>query len=536
MSPEKELERHNRILEKISNANTKQNVPNITASHIARYLSSNLHFNGEHINQTEFKDVVELIIKNGGFDSPEIKNELLRILQDNFIEQTQDACIDKIDLVGSAPNIEYYLLEISKRNSKLEELQEQQDLEEHKEVLRRIKNANELRELPSVGRGLLNRKIQESTNNDFTERFAINKLQEISESIISRQPEEVVKQKVLEACRGEKLDEETTMELYEQICSQLFSDKRIGYIIEEMEEKDKRTLQIYSEKHQETMDRISDATRISQLPTNLTFSTLAGYFSGNTIIYHKGERISTTDLKDITQLFLDGQNFESKEVKEELKRIVQEYYPENPNEAYGLLKEKLESLPRTNYLVKEINYSQSKQEEFIGRSCSNVNVYFVPNPNSPVEGGKFYNCYINRVDNLDLGEILPLNLDEIVPEGMDVDSIEWYVQQKYDPTFKTAGGIILNKDETIGNVNVFRPSDGKVGITPEEKSKYEELESLGKQVKDIIKSKSEKAEKYRELQQMYIKYQEETDAQLAALEEKIDEILNKGKEEMSYED
>ena len=54
--------------------------------------------------------------------------------------------------------------------------------------------------------------------------------------------------------------------------------------------------------------------------------------------------------------------------------------------------------------------------------------------------------------------------------------------------------------------------------------------------KDIIKSKSEKAEKYRELQQMYIKYQEETDAQLAALEEKIDEILNKGKEEMSYED
>ena len=33
-----------------------------------------------------------------------------------------------------------------------------------------------------------------------------------------------------------------------------------------------------------------------------------------------------------------------------------------------------------------------------------------------------------------------------------------------------------------------------------------------------------------------IKYQEETDAQLAALEEKIDEILNKGKEEMSYED
>ena len=77
--------------------------------------------------------------------------------------------------------------------------------------------------------------------------------------------------------------------------------------------------------------------------------------------------------------------------------------------------------------------------------------------------------YINRVQNLDLSEILPLNLDEIVPPHIDIDSIEWYVRENYDDTFKAAGGIILNRDETIGAVNVFRPNDGKIGITKEEK-------------------------------------------------------------------
>ena len=143
-----------------------------------------------------------------------------------------------------------------------------------------------------------------------------------------------------------------------------------------------------------------------------------------------------------------------------------------------MLFDKLSKLPKTYYLVDEINYSLARQKEFIGNSCSNVNVYFIPNEKSPIDGGRFYNCYINRVDNLDLSQILPLNLDEIVPPKMDIDSIEWYIQEKYDDTFKIAGGIILNKDETIGNVNVFRPNDGKIGITLEEKQKMDQITIL----------------------------------------------------------
>jgi len=275
------------------------------------------------------------------------------------------------------------------------------------------------------------------------------------------------------------------------------------------------------------MQNIQEARRISQLPTNLTFSTLAGYLSGNTIIYPKAERITTTDLKDLTQMLLDGGNFETETATAELRKLAQQYYPENSQEAYNLLLSKLSTLPRTQYLVEEINFSQARQTEFIGRNCSNVNVYFVPNPKTPIEGGRFYNCYINRVENLDLGQILPLDLEGIIPEGMDVDSIEWYVQERYDQTFKKAGGIILNKDETIGNVNVFKPSDGRIGITAEEHSKFKELEDLGTQVKELIAQKKANSEKFKAAQEAFFRYEEAADKKLAELEAKIDAMLGK---------
>ena len=144
--------------------------------------------------------------------------------------------------------------------------------------------------------------------------------------------------------------------------------------------------------------------------------------------------------------------------------------------------------------------------------------------------------YINRVENLDLGQILPLNLEEIIPEGMDVDTIEWYVQDRFDPTFKKAGGIILNKDETIGNVNIFKPSDGRIGITPEEHSKYKELEELGTQVKELIAQKKANTERFKAAQDAFLRYEEASDKKLAELEAKIDIMLGKTSSEPTNSD
>ncbi len=530
MSPERELKRHVKVLEDIKNASNKEELPNVTLSSIARYLASNASFDKVHISQTAFKPVTDALAKYNYFNVPEVKIAFMQVLRENYEGRTEEEYEALYTQILEGTSIGNYLVEIEERAKKLEQLEELQDLENHKQILNQIKDAFEIKELPSVGRGILNRRIQEDTKTDYTDRIAISKLQEISDCILSKKDEQEIRKAILKMCEQFEANGEETELVYEQISSQILSDKRLGYIVEEIEKRDAKVLEIYKDDHERTMEKIKEAKRISQLPQNLTFSNLAGYLSGNTTIYPKGDKISTTELKDLTALLLDGKTFDDEEVKEEVKKIAEEKYPENAEEANDLLYEKISKLPRTNYMVEEINYSQSRQEEFIGRSCSNVNVYFIPNPNTPVDGGRFYNCYINRVDNLDLGEILQLDLESIVPPGMDVDSIEWYVQEKYDPTFKAAGGIILNKDETIGNVSVFKPSDGTVGITPEEKEKYEQLKELKTQVSEIIKDRKEKMKQFADLQKSLLAYMDDQDAKLAELEEKISQI--QGEEEL----
>ena len=439
MNQEKELERHNKVLETIRNATSKEELPNASISAITRYLANNATFDGEKISQKEFKPVLDAILKYDFFTMPEVKEVFINVLKENYPGKTEEEYEQKYNLIAQSSNIGHYIIEASERSGKLQEFKEKDDLEKHNQTLKQIKDAYEIKDLPKVGIGTLNGKILGATKNDFIERFSIEQIREISEMLLKDKSEEEIEEKIYHICESFGFDDEQTNLMYQQIESQLFTDKTIGYTLEEIQEKEKRILQIYKMDHEETMENIKNAKRISQLPPNLTSSNLTSYLSGNTTIYPKAEKIFTSDLKNLTQYLLDKKDFNSTEIENELRLIVEKYYPQNVEEAYTLLKEKLSKLPRTQYLVEEINYSQSRQEEFVGKNCSNVNVYFVPNPKSPIEGGRFYNCYINRVSNLDLGQIVPLNLDEIVPKGMDVDSLEWYIQEYHDSTFKTAG-------------------------------------------------------------------------------------------------
>ena len=528
MNKEKEEQRHYQKLESIRNAKSKEELPVVNISAVTRYLANNSSFDGNKISPSEFKPVLDAIMEYNFFVMPEVKEIYIQILKKNYPDRTQEEYEQKYSQIVEKSNISNYIIEASERNAKLQEFREREKLEQHNENMKQIKSAFELKDLPKVGIGTLNGKIMKATKNDFIERFSIEQIREISEMLILGNSEEEIEEKIFNICQTYGFDEEQTNLMYQQIESQFFLDKTIGYTMEEITEKEKRVLQIYKMDHEETMENIKNARRISEMPPNLTESALTGYLSGNTTIYPKADRISTTDLKDVTTLLLQGKDFSSYETEKALRKIAEKYYPEKTEEALRLLKEKLEKLPRTQYLVEEINYSNERQSELIGRQCSNVNVYFVPNPNSPIEGGRFYNCYINRVKNLDLGKLLPedvLDLDKVVPKGMDVDSIEWYIQEYFDDTFKTAGGIILNRDETIGNVNVFRPSGGFVGITPEENEQRKQLQELSKEVKQIIANKRASSERFKEMQKAYINYQEETDRQLEALETKIDNLM-----------
>jgi len=484
MSDERELERHNGILEKIENAQEREDLPNVSFSTIASYLANNVYFNNTKISQTEFKPVIEELINYGFIGHPEVRKAFIKVIIDNYKGVTEDEIIEKYKLIVISKRIEYVIQEIGLKNKKLDEISKKENFKNHEEVMKQIGKAFDVKELPKVGLGELNKRLIRSVNdNDFNSKLKVGDIKELTNAYLEGANFNNIEEIIIQLCNKENLNHEDRLLMREQIIGSLIQDETIEYIVQQINTKEHRKLFIYKNDHELTMDAIREAHRISQLPPNLTVSTLTSYLNGNTTIYTNDDRISAEDLKIITDLLLDGYKWEDEVIKNELKNITERLYSDK-EDSFNLLFNKLSKLPKTYYFVEEINYSLSRQKEFIGNSCSNVNIYFIPNDKSPLDGGRFYNCYINRVQNLDLSQILPLDLNEIVPPQMDIDSIEWYVRENYDDTFKTAGGIILNKDETIGNVNVFRPNDGKVGITLEEKEKIDKLSDLDLQIEE----------------------------------------------------
>ena len=542
MSEERELERHLKLLEQINNANTIEELPGISLPSISQYLAQNVYFDKVHISQTLFNPVLDLVVKHNTFINKEVKKAFVKVLKENYPDRKEEDYLEKYRQIASSPRIPNILIEVSEKNKKLQIFQDKQDLINHEKTLKEIKEAYEIRDLPKVGLSELNTKIQRAfNNNDFIKDIRVSSLKNITDAYLEELDDKAIEQLVIEFCHKLELSDEQKTLMSNQVYQSLLIDKSIRYTVEEINAKEERKLKIYQFDHEETMQKIKEATRISQLPQNATSSVLTGYLSSNSVIFKNGDRISNQDLKDLTDLLLSGKKWEDQEVITELQNLCIKYYGDRAEIAYKMLYDKFTKLPKTYYLVEEINKREARQTEFIGKNCSNVNVYFIHNPKSPIEGGRFYTCYTNRnVNNLNLEELLPLNLEQIIPTGMDIDSVEWYVQEHYDKTFKAAGGIILNNDETIGKVNVFRPNDGNVVITKEEKSKFDELKELSEKVKEIIQGKKEKTEDYTKnyakmqeqifkmqeqllkMQEQFITSQKETDKELALLEAQID--------------
>ena len=511
MNEQRELERHNRVIENIKNAKNRDELPKISFSNISSFLATNVYFNNEKISQKLFQPLVDAIIDYGMLAHPNVKEAFIKVITENYKNVSDKEIENKYNEILKTNRINYILSEITQRNLKLDEFIKKENLEIHKQVVKDIKNTFEIKDLPKVGIGKLNEKLLRAVNdNDFINNIKTGEIKKLTEAYLNNntylEKESIIK----EICSKYDLNEKDKSLMKEQILGSLMLDETIEYTLEELALKEKRKLEIYKINHEEVMEAIKQANRISQLPPNLTISSLSNYLNGNTTLYTNDDRITIEDLKTLTDLLMDGYKWEDEVIINEVKKISNLRYPEK-KDAFDILYNKFKNLPRTYYLVEEIKYSSQRQVEFIGRGSSNVNIYFIPNNKSPLDGGRFYNCYINRVNNLDLSQILPLDLDSIVPPEMDIDSVEWYVRQ-YDETFKTAGGIILNKDETIGNVNVFRPNDGKVGVSIEEKQKIDEISNLDSQIE-------EKNKKLKEL-----------DNEIEAKENKSNEVENKMKE------
>lgn len=521
MNEERELKRHKETLEKIESAVNREDLPNVSFSNISSFLANNVYFNKTKLSSLEFKPVIDALLNYGFITHPEVRKVFVQVILENYKNVTEDEIIEKYKFIVDSKRIGHLLQEIGLKNEKIEKITKKENLKIHNGVIKEINEQFDVKYLPKVGLGDLNKRLLKAVNdNDFIRNNKAGDIKDLTNAYLDNKNFDEIENIIISLCNKFDLSHEDRLLMKEQIISSLIQDETIEYIAQEINLKEQRKLFIYKNDHELTMEAIKDAHRISQLPPNLTVSTLTSYLNGNTTIYTKDDRIESEHLKVITELLLDGYKWEDEVIINELKSLVERFYPDK-NDAFELLFNKLSKLPKTYYFVEEINYSLSRQKEFIGNNCSNVNVYFIPNDKSPIDGGKFYNCYINRVQNLDLSAILPLSLDEIVPPQMDIDSIEWYVQENYDDTFKTAGGIILNKDETIGNVNVFRPNDGKVGITIEEKNKMDKISDLDIQIEDKEKRLKELEDSLKEKEEQTRNTESELKGIIDTYEQKV---------------
>ena len=198
---------------------------------------------------------------------------------------------------------------------KIQKFQDEEDLINHKNVLKDIEKAYNVKDLPNVEISELNRRIQRSFNsNDFIKNIKVSSFKDVTDAFMTGKSIKDINSLVYNYCDKLYLSKDNRQLMHSQIVSSLNMDKVIRYLSSEIKAKEERKLKIYKINHEDNMQVIKNATRISQLPPNLTESILTLYLSDNIIIFVKGSKISTLDLKKITSLLLSVKKWEDKEV------------------------------------------------------------------------------------------------------------------------------------------------------------------------------------------------------------------------------
>ena len=102
MDNKKEIERHKRVMDSIRNANSKEEIPNVSLSNIASYLASNAYFDDRHISQSLFKPVIDCLIDYGFFGMPQVRDVFIKILKDNYPGKSDEEYLNKYNAINSS--------------------------------------------------------------------------------------------------------------------------------------------------------------------------------------------------------------------------------------------------------------------------------------------------------------------------------------------------------------------------------------------------------------------------------------------------
>ena len=154
MTEERELLRHYNIIEEINSATSKDELPKVTVSLLSRFFASNLYFNDKHLNPTSFASISNKIVEDK-MVTDDVKKDLLSLIKKEYIYVSDDELIDKLSTVLSSPRINYLVEEINLRIKKINELEAKKYLDEHNKNISLIKNANEIKEIPTITKAKL---------------------------------------------------------------------------------------------------------------------------------------------------------------------------------------------------------------------------------------------------------------------------------------------------------------------------------------------------------------------------------------------
>lgn len=157
------------------------------------------------------------------------------------------------------------------------------------------------------------------------------------------------------------------------------------------------TLDKALEIHNEVLNKINSATKVSEIP-----SVGKGDFEKRIRVFFKDNVLSSESLKELVDAVAEGK--EEADVQLALMNACKALnLDDEANTAlFEEVNEKLTTDPVMAYLAEEVKARETKIEELIGKNYEDIRVFDIPTHEGEFEGKRFYNCYINKVDNLAL--------------------------------------------------------------------------------------------------------------------------------------
>ena len=183
-----ESRRHNRIMEKITNAQTIEELPKIGYDNILTFLVNNAYFDKRKLKKSDFKDLLDIIKKWGTFSHPCVLNTFFETMKSNYsyllnypsyLSETK--ILDLYNKLNRTNRVNYILDEMRVRDLKAAVLTYYINLANHKKIMNQIRNARSIEDLPNVGIDDLNNEILEAINsNSYKAGFKAEDVMEIA--------------------------------------------------------------------------------------------------------------------------------------------------------------------------------------------------------------------------------------------------------------------------------------------------------------------------------------------------------------------